>query len=194
MRNPPKHSKLPPRKLFRLLAGGSRPRLPLTLPWLDTSGLSVRALSAAEVDDVFGHESTEELRGVELESASIEQTARFVVAVLEQHGRPAYTMESIGDVSTAMIQALFRESWSVFSMCSPMYGWSDMDAWGAVLREGAIHDSNLAIRRGIIAARAHIAGTPEFVAAPEKFFGARLSEVIDGQWMAFDAAWSTRVR
>ena len=184
MHQPPKN--VPPRTLFRLLAGGSRPRIPVELPWLGVSGLSVYALASHELDEVVP--ADKRLDEVE------EMTARtrLVARCLYWRDRPAYTEETAMQMRADDAARIYQVVVAGLGTVSPTYSRSSTDAWVSALRVGARDVSNIMLRRGVLAARHIVSGMKEPVfKAAHLFFDQPLSKLTDGQWMAFDAAWST---
>lgn len=183
MLQPPDPRQWPPERLFRLLLGAPRPRIPLDLriAGAERVALEVRALrpleEAAAVD---------EAAQVSVERRTDLLEAGLVVAALWTLGGPAFrSAADLGLLFADEAAALARTTLAALGIVSPSYRRSDAAAWGRALREGAQHPTNLGLT-------ARLGGCVEvgwrFSPRPDWFFGLPLGELTDGQWMAFRAA------
>lgn len=189
MRLPPAPSEVAPERLFRALAGRDRPSWHLP-EWRGVSGLSVYALSGAELDEVlpFGV-ALSDVESTESRSVLISST------LFDSSGRRVFpTVESVGDVMERDAAELFGLVAGALCIVSPTYGRSSQAEWKRILRRGAEHPGNGAICRAVCESFDVVPMSAVFLPRPHLYFGKPLAELTDGQWWAFDAAWSTRPR
>ena len=187
MRTPP--TDVSPAQLFRALCSvARRPRWRVSFVDLGLRDLMVEALAGHELEEVMpiGEYIDEQRQDVVLDE--------LVVRCLRNpDGSPAFLSRAqFGEAPYEDALAISNEVFRALCIVAPIYGRSDLKAWHAALREGAQHPSNHALRRGIIESATNLAMTAHFQPQPDRFFGMALGELTDGQWLAFDAAWSTK--
>jgi hypothetical protein len=187
MRTPP--TDVSPARLFRELASvARRPRWRVSFADLALPDLIVEALPGHELEDVMpiGEHLDEQRQDVVLDE--------LVVRCLRNpDGSPAFSSRAqFGLAPYEDALAISNEVFRALCIVAPIYGRSDLKSWHGVLREGALHPSNYALRRAIIESATHLAMTAHFQPQPDRYFGMPLGYITDGQWLAFDAAWSTR--
>lgn len=189
MRLPPAPSKVAPERLFRALAGRDRPSWQLP-EWHGVSGLSVCALSGSELDEIipFGQVLTE--------VASSESRSTLISTTLVDHtgARVFGSASDVGHMMERDADTLFALVAEALCIISPTYGRSDSAEWRRTLRRGAEHPGNRALCRAAIESFEVVPPSATFLPRPQMFFGKPLADLTDGQWWAFDAAWSTRPR
>lgn len=177
---------VPPERLFRLLLRRPRPVLPLAFrfPFAPDLALSVRGLTAYEdacIGDVDPDDPTRK--------SVIGR--RVIAAMLLADGAPAFAgPEAVGGLTEYEIAAVGSAVAEAAAVVSPMRRRVDRDAWDTALQRGAVHPSNIGLTvavasasEALIAPRALI-----HVAAPERYFGAPIADITDGQLLAYYAA------
>lgn len=187
MRTPPKD--VSPAQLFRTLCSvARRPRWRVSLVSLGLPDLVVEGLAGHEIEEIIpiGEHMDEQRQDVVLDE--------LVVRCLRNlDDSPAFSsLSQFGCAPYEDALAISNEVFRALCIVAPIYGRSDIKAWHSVLREGALHPSNYALRRAVIESATHLSMTAHFQPQPDRFFGMPMGYITDGQWLAFDAAWSTK--
>jgi hypothetical protein len=120
--------------------------------------------------------------------------ARLVAACLHDEHGPLMTADQLGEMLASDVSRLFLEVVEALGKVSPIYGRSSLAHWESALADGSRHPSNFALRQSVLMSRTALpfAAKDPFARAPEKHFRAALASLTDGQWMAYNAAWSAR--
>ena len=177
---------VPPERLFRLLLRRPRPVLPLVFRFAFAPhvALAVRGLTAyedAEISDVPPDDPT----GRSLIAR------RLIAAVLLADGRPAFTdADAVGGLTEHEIAALGDAVVKAAHVVSPMRNKVDLAAWDDALQKGARHPQNIGVTMAIAAATEPLVAPQKLLrlSAPERYFGAPIADLTDGQLLAYYAA------
>lgn len=114
-------------------------------------------------------------------------TAGIVAAALLSRGAPVFRSgrevmglpcETFAGLSGAVMAGL--------GTISPLYGWSNIDAWLTALERGSRHPSNAAARETMRISHDITLGSKAFfLPRPDRFYGLPLCALTDGQLLAF---------
>jgi hypothetical protein len=176
---PPKD--VSPQRLFRLLIQRPRPALEVDhrASFAPNVPLRVVALTAAEYGtaiDVAEAFSFDMMRW-RSSMAALVQASLYV-----GQERAFQSVEAVGELMDEHVEELVGIVTSALAIIGPQYAGSNVDAWDKVLRKGAEHVSNLSttmVLGGCVGQHGE---------EPERFFGCPLSQLTDGQLMAYRAA------
>jgi hypothetical protein len=178
---------IPPPRLFRLLCTTPRPlwAIAYRIRGADGVPLSVRGLRWAECAEMYD---------VPDGPAHISHVAARVVATaLCTPAGPAFSCAAEVDrLSEPEVLTLAGDVLDALAVISPMYGRVNADLWKARLYEGAAHPVNLnaAVAMAECCDIAIGFGGSARIARPDRYFGLSVSQLTDGQLMAYRAACS----
>jgi hypothetical protein len=175
---------LPPERLWRSLLP-ARPfrALRLRLRGAERVQLIVRPVTAmgeALARDAGAALEVEQLRY----AAAVRELLALVVHT--QRRRAFATAADLAALEDHELAALEREVMGALSDIAPTYARSDVDAWSTVLQVGAAHPSNLSEASAIASCIALSSGS--VVPRPDRYWPLSISELLDGHWMAWNAA------
>ena len=179
---------IPPARLFRLLIGAPRPRLPIgwRLDVCPDVPLYVVGLRGQEelgaVDAAEGIEPTE--------SRVSRILSELIVLSLMADGAPVFrSVDELEGLSLDEFGSLIVEVSNALSVVSPFYARRsavDAVAWDAALETGAQHPTN--VNETVLIAQAVEHGFSRNTPRPDLYWGVPLCQLTDGQLMAYRAA------
>ena len=170
MLEPPKE--VEPGELFRLLL--QKPR-----PWWDTDEGRVVALTATERAGI--EQATARLPS---QAAWLARSRHEVALCLHDESGPQFgSADELGDLKPYELRRLIAAVRSGLRVCCPEYGYCNLMAWRITLLAGARSVPAIA---GMIGSCID-EGARKIVSRPDRWFGLPLSELTDGQWMAYHA-------
>jgi hypothetical protein len=114
-------------------------------------------------------------------------TAILYEALWTPRGRAFPSVEDLGSLSDDEIRELSDEVVQVLSDICPSQRRSDLRRWSDVLKEGAAHPSNLA-EASVLACAVDVLQGGGQLPRPDRYWGAPFSQLLDGHWLAFQAA------
>ncbi len=186
MAAPPKD--ITPARLFRLLCGAPRPRLPLSLR------LDVDPDCQLYVCGLRGHEESaavDAAEGIEPEESRISRIlSELIVMSLHTDDGPVFrSVDDMGGLELPEFGALVVEVSARLSVVSPFFARRSEDEatqWDNVLEQGARHPSN--VNDMVLMAQAVEHGYGRLTPRPDIYWGIPLCQLTDGQLMAYRAA------
>ena len=185
---PPPHSTISPAKLFRLLCGGPRPRLPITTRLLVARSTPLFVVGLRGVEE---QEAVDMADGMKPESLRLNRVvAEILVRCLWTPEGPAFSSaDDLGLLGRTEGDTLHAEAARAFLIVSPTYprqSARDGEAWSRVLEEGARDASNL--HEMVTLGGAIEYGYRGLTPRPDIYWGVPLCQLTDGQMMAYRAA------
>jgi len=165
-----------PGRLFRLLSSAC-PVWPLDLDLAGIPRLYARGLSSAEVE--AAHDGGRPAEAI------------AALALCDAQGRPAFpSAGDIGKLPAPLADAIVGAAIDALSVVSPTYMRSVGRAWRDALVEGSRDPLNSAAVSLMCVAHDVIVlpGKIHYTERPDRFYGAPLNRLTDGQLMAFRAA------
>lgn len=185
---PPPSSTISPARLFRLLCGGPRPRLPLStrLAVAPRTPLFVVGLRGVEEQ-----EAVDAAEGIVPPVARVDRIiAEILVRCLWTPDGPAFSSaDDLGLLGQTEGEKLHREVSRAFLMVSPTYPRQSADdaaRWSDVLEQGARDPSNL--HEMVTLGGAIEYGYRRLTPRPDLYWGIPLCQLTDGQLMVYRAA------
>lgn len=177
-RLPPKD--VSPERLFRLLSRLPRPVLPLDyrFPCAPLVRLYARALTPAEdaaLRDIEG--------GVPLASEIVR------LALCDDDGPALPSLSDIGQMMTSEVVPAAEAITKALRVISPQMARVDHKAWLQCLKQGAAHPTNTGITLAMAAANERTLGGKHPAPRIDRYYGVPLSQLTDGQRLAFTAAY-----
>ena len=183
---PPSHIK--PEALFRLLVCQPRARLPV---FLSFSGCEHVAFFACAIT---GHELSmivDGCDGIPKDLADSKLKQGLALRCLYDDDGPVFTtIEEVGQLDETEINDIWRALYPALDAMSPTYPYSRSGEWEAALQRGAYHPSNRRTAYAMASCEDVTAGfkTVHTNPRPDRYYGKAVSELTDGQLMAYSAA------
>jgi len=174
-----------PERLFRLLVQRPRAEMPIAFRFAGIDEpLAVRALRGPESSAQWPEE------GLPASVAEGRHLAGLIAAALRHRGAPVFeTPEQASDLAPGEFYALAGAVVEALSVISPLLGRVDRDAWLTTLAKGAWHPSNRVDAEAMCLAHDVVLGSKVYYhPRPDRYYGAPLCELTDGQMLAFTAA------
>lgn len=175
-----------PARLFRLLLQKPRPSIPIDHRLHGAPPITVRALRGREASAALDDAA----QGVIAEVAVSIRSAALVAAAAFVAGRPLFaTADDARDLYEDDFVPLRDAVIRALGTVSPIYGLSNESTWMEALTKGARDPSNRGDANAIrLCHDVAFGAVANFNPRPDRFFGMALSDLTDGQLMAFRAA------
>lgn len=176
-----------PHLLFKGLLRRPRPRKALRFRIRGAEGVQLyaRALKSIEKSEAMDLEPDTEVERVGLSLITAELVS---MSVWTLRGRAFHTAEQVLQLDGPEISALANEVLDAHHYISPTFRYSDIVAWGTVLKVGAKHPSNLFEAMAMYKSCDRVGMEGIVLARPDHYFGLPMCELTDGQMMAFSSA------
>lgn len=186
----PSPPKLPPEDLFQALLERPYAVAPLDyrIPGVEDVPLRVRALSGRD----YGAASRAGRDPGEIGRARFAKEI-LCRALLTPDGPAFASADEVGALRPDEAVELDAAVGLALAPISPVYGWSDVEAWMRVLQVGAEHPSNIGALYALAGCVDTAIGSTVYVRTerPDRYFGVPIADITDGQWMAYRAARRT---
>ncbi len=182
---PPPH--IPAARLFRLLLTKPRPSISISYRIKDAPGveLTVRGLRGVEEGGILDRVSSVEVESVRESRMVSEYVAASLYACQERVFMSADQVNMLSSDEAVELGAAVIEA---MKAVSPTYPRSDVVKWSVRLREGAMTNFNIAEAELMASSQDYIIGKKAYpLPRPDRYFGMALSELTDGQLMAYRA-------
>lgn len=120
-------------------------------------------------------------------------SALVTVALCDEQGVPLLSREHTGMLYETDLAHLAIAVTKALNVCSPVMWRCNTDAWRKALSNGAQHTTNISDMMAMAESGEPLGNEGGHRWRPDRYYGAPVCELTDGQVMAYDAAQSAYV-